>query len=408
MAVGSRGITHRLHGGAGPSATPLLWGVPGARIRPLSCAALLGTGRGTTGFLHSPPHPDNELPHCLWPAPPALCPARRALHPAACIPPCPYPSLPASFPAHIPPCLHPSLPASLPAHIPPCPHPSLPTRWAVVCPALPSPMQTAARALPGSTSLLQRGFISISPGSWEGCRMCWGMDMGCVSTWIRDVSGHGSRMNQAAESSLWGWTEPRSGSSWAGKPALTTATTILPTGWVCGGLGATSGSTLRPPGPPGGCCLAPAPPRRPQPPGGSEPGRGCLGVSKESFQDEAAAGTASAAPGHKGGAAQGHRGFEPRAGILAGAPIPPGDLPAAAAQPLALAQSGTDFAEFAHFWQRQKLENIIGAKGGQRLGGQSLPPPQLSCGLGRAEPSSSSRAPQGHCIGLSCAPGPLN
>lgn len=64
--------------------------------------------------------------------------------------------------------------------------------------------------------------------------------------------------------------------------------------------------------------------------------------------------------------------------MLAGAPAPPGDLPAAATQPLALAQSGTDFAEFAHFWQRQKLENIIGAKGGQRRVGQSLPPPQLS------------------------------
>lgn len=81
-------------------------------------------------------------------------------------------------------------------------------------------------------------------------------------------------------------------------------------------------------------------------------------------------------------------------------------LLAAAAQPLALAQPRKDFANFAHFWQR--LKNITSAKAGDRQGGQILPHTGLYCGCGRAETSSSSRAPHGHGMGLSCVHDPFN
>lgn len=139
--------------------------------------------------------------------------------------------------------------------------------------------------------------------------------------------------------------------------------------------------------------------------GSSELGRGCLGVSGMRLQDKAAAGTAPTTPGHKTGALQGKQGFEPQAGMLWG-PTAPGALLAAAAQPLALAQPRKDFTNFAHFWQT--LENVTGVKGGDRQGEQILPHTGLSCGCGRAETFSSSRAPHGHDMGLSCAYDPVN
>lgn len=125
-----------------------------------------------------------------------------------------------------------------------------------------------------------------------------------------------------------------------------------------------------------------------QPSGGSELGRGCLGVSSESLQDEAAAGTALAAPGRGGGAALGHS----RVGAPSGdagwgsIPLSPGDVPAAATQPLALAQPSMDCTEFAHFRQTQKLENMTGAKAGQGRGGRSFLPHGSPAAVGGQSP----------------------
>lgn len=87
-------------------------------------------------------------------------------------------------------------------------------------------------------------------------------------------------------------------------------------------------------------------------------------------------------------------------------PAAPGALLAAAAQPLALAQPSKDFANCAHFWQ--KLENITGAKAGDRRGAQILPHTGLSRGRGRAETFSSSQALHGQGTELSCACDPVN
>ena len=109
-------------------------------------------------------------------------------------------STPSPVPSQVSPapcCQHPSLPASLPASPAGC---SMP-QHAQHCPAPCKQQPGHCRAPHPSCSHLQRGFTSTSPSSRGGCRTCWGTGIGCVRTWIRDVSGHGCRMNRRAESS---------------------------------------------------------------------------------------------------------------------------------------------------------------------------------------------------------------
>lgn len=244
------------------------------------------------GFLHSPPHPNNELPHCLWPAPPALCPARRALHPAA--------------------------------RIPPCPHPSLPARRAVVCPALPSPMQNSS---PGTAGLhissavgihqhIPRQLGRMQDVLGHGHGMCQHMDLGRVRARQQDESRCREQPLGLDRTPQW-LVMGRKASPHHGHHDPAHGLGVR-RAWSNLGLNPTTSRTPR--------RLLPRTcyPTQPPAPGGSEPGRSCLGVSKESFQDEAAAGTASAALATKGEQPRGMEDLRPERGYLLGLPLPQG------------------------------------------------------------------------------------
>lgn len=146
----------------------------------------------------------------------------------------------------------------------------------------------------------------------HGHGMCQDADTGCVRARLQDES----RCREQPQ----GWTGPCHGLSWPGKPALTTATTVLPADWGCGEPGATSGSAetsgtprkLLPP------TLFPT-----QPPGVSEPGRDCLGVSSEICRMRPQQGQPRQPPAGEGEQPWGTAGFKPQAGLLAGAPALP-------------------------------------------------------------------------------------
>lgn len=99
------------------------------------------------------------------------------------------------------------------------------------------------------------------------------------------------RMNQGAEGSQQGWTQPHS-SLWAGKPALTMATVVLPAGWGCQEH---PHLLLWEPQEAADCHPVPHAAH-----GSSELGSGCLGVSSRGLQDKASAGTAQTTPAVQG------------------------------------------------------------------------------------------------------------
>lgn len=114
------------------------------------------------------------------------------------------------------------------------------------------------------------------------------------------------RMNQDTERSHQGWTQPHS-SLWAGKPALTMATVVLPAGWGCQDhpqllLWESQEAADCHPLPHAAHAS-------------SELGRGCLGVSGRRLQDKAAAGTAQQALQPRGS-----EGWSPRQGCF-GVPL---------------------------------------------------------------------------------------
>lgn len=164
-------------------------------------------------------HIPMSYPTACGQQPPALCPARQALHPPARTSPCLHPSWQLGGLWHDQHCLTPC--QEQPRHC-----------WA------PYP----------SCRYFQQGFTGTSPTArriqdtlGHGCGMCQDEDTGRVRACCR--------MNQGAESSHQGWTQAHSG-SWAGKAALTMATVVLPAGWGCQGLGASSSPPL---GTPGSC-----------------------------------------------------------------------------------------------------------------------------------------------------------